>query len=255
MKSHFLENAKAVFLDWDGTSADTEKLSASVIQHVLSEEISTTFPAATPLVAGIKTVGLDFAQVCDQLTARIRQMHGVTVEIPIEELRIQKLRPAIRAAAPTVSLSTGFKAFLSKAYSHGIPLAVVSNSPACNILPVVQAHGLDVFLPRHSVFSALDMFGKDKCKPRPDIYRYTMETLNVLPARCVTFEDSVPGVRAAKEAGIGTIVGYTGLIDEGKVDAISLHLQQAGATIIARNFPSFVRTRQQMNSRRVPLPA
>jgi beta-phosphoglucomutase-like phosphatase (HAD superfamily) len=42
-------------------------------------------------------------------------------------------------------------------------------------------------------------------KPAPDIYRLTARRLNVLPAACVAIEDSQPGVRAAKHAGMTCI--------------------------------------------------
>jgi beta-phosphoglucomutase-like phosphatase (HAD superfamily) len=43
-------------------------------------------------------------------------------------------------------------------------------------------------------------------KPAPDVYLKVGETLRVLPSRAVALEDSEPGYRAAKRAGLKTVV-------------------------------------------------
>lgn len=46
-------------------------------------------------------------------------------------------------------------------------------------------------------------------KPAPDIFFHAAATMGVEPARCVVIEDSVPGVTAARAAGM-TVFGFTG---------------------------------------------
>ena len=45
-------------------------------------------------------------------------------------------------------------------------------------------------------------------KPAPDLFLFAAEACGVVPGRCVVVEDSVPGVRAARAAGM-TVFGYT----------------------------------------------
>lgn len=47
---------------------------------------------------------------------------------------------------------------------------------------------------------------EDKGKPSPDVYLKTAEKLSVYPGRCIAFEDSASGLRAATSANMKTIV-------------------------------------------------
>lgn len=44
-------------------------------------------------------------------------------------------------------------------------------------------------------------------KPHPDIYMYACNRMGALPQYAVVFEDSEPGARAARDAGIGLVIG------------------------------------------------
>ena len=43
-------------------------------------------------------------------------------------------------------------------------------------------------------------------KPAPDIYRLALGSLRLPPETCIAFEDSMNGLRAAKAAGLATVV-------------------------------------------------
>ena len=57
-------------------------------------------------------------------------------------------------------------------------------------------------------------------KPDPEIFLKTAEQLKVKPDRCVVFEDSIFGVKAAKTAGMSCVAVATGVysVDELKVE-------------------------------------
>ena len=46
----------------------------------------------------------------------------------------------------------------------------------------------------------------EKGKPAPDIFLLACEKVQILPERCLVLEDSVPGAKAAKAAGIPYII-------------------------------------------------
>ena len=56
------------------------------------------------------------------------------------------------------------------------------------------------------IFSANDVA---RGKPEPDLFLYAAEQMGVAPAACAVVEDSAPGVRAARAAGM-RVFGYAG---------------------------------------------
>jgi HAD superfamily hydrolase (TIGR01509 family) len=62
----------------------------------------------------------------------------------------------------------------------------------------------DRFAP--NVFSALQV---ENGKPAPDLFLFAAAQMQVPPARCLVVEDSVPGVRAARAAGMA-VLGFHG---------------------------------------------
>lgn len=83
---------------------------------------------------------------------------------------------------------------------------------------------IDRFAP--NLFSALQV---DRGKPAPDLFLFAAAQMNTPLARCVIVEDSVPGVTAARAAGIAAI-GFTGGSHCRPGDAD--RLRQAGAAIV-----------------------
>lgn len=63
---------------------------------------------------------------------------------------------------------------------------------------------LDHFAPH--LFSAMQV---ERGKPAPDLFLFAAAQMNTPPARCVVVEDSMPGVTAARAAGM-TVIGFTG---------------------------------------------
>ncbi len=83
--------------------------------------------------------------------------------------------------------------------------------------------GLKPFFKKH-IFSASDV---KRGKPHPDLFLYAAEKMKVTPDTCVVIEDSVPGVTAAKAAGM-RVFGYAALTSAGK-------LKSAGAEEVFNN--------------------
>ncbi len=87
-----------------------------------------------------------------------------------------------------------------RSLADGYPLAIASSSPPQVIRFVVDAMGLrDHFL----VVASSDEV--EHGKPAPDVYRLACDLLGVAGPEAVAFEDSDPGIRAAKAAGLRVI--------------------------------------------------
>jgi HAD superfamily hydrolase (TIGR01509 family) len=86
-----------------------------------------------------------------------------------------------------------------------IPICVASNGPMFKMEQTLMLTGLHARFEGH-IFSAYDV---GAWKPDPGLFLHAAKTMGVAPSRCVVVEDSLPGVRAAKAAGID-VFGYTG---------------------------------------------
>lgn len=91
----------------------------------------------------------------------------------------------------------GLDRLIHECRAAGIPMAVASSAMRKNVEFVVDALGYRDF------FKTLTS-GDEVARPKPDpeIYLKTAERLGVEPSYSVAFEDSYPGVEAAKSAGM-----------------------------------------------------
>jgi HAD superfamily hydrolase (TIGR01509 family) len=87
-----------------------------------------------------------------------------------------------------------------------VPYCIASSGDHDKMRTTLGATGL-MKLFDGRVFSATDVA---RAKPAPDVYLHAAERMGVEPSRAVVVEDTVPGVTAARAAGM-TVVGFTPL--------------------------------------------
>lgn len=61
-------------------------------------------------------------------------------------------------------------------------------------------------------------------KPSPDLFLYAAEQMGVAPSRCVVVEDSPPGVRAARAAGMRCVAYAGGMVPVERLQGSSTHV-------------------------------
>lgn len=106
-----------------------------------------------------------------------------------------------------VQLREGVARLLDESLDAGYKLAIASTTTAVNIDALLAStlgqRGLDMF----SVIACGDQVRAKK--PAPDIYELAIRGLELLPEHAIAFEDSPNGLRAARAAGIPTVVTPT----------------------------------------------
>jgi HAD superfamily hydrolase (TIGR01509 family) len=85
-------------------------------------------------------------------------------------------------------------------------LCVASNGERGNVIKSLTVTGLKRFFTDDRIFTKIQVPAP---KPAPDLFLFTCEQMEHDPARSIIIEDSVPGVRGAKAAGI-KVLGYVG---------------------------------------------
>jgi beta-phosphoglucomutase len=97
----------------------------------------------------------------------------------------------------------GLAAFLEQLAANNIPRAIATSAPAVNVAYVLK----HVHISRY-FDTIIDSTHIKYGKPNPEIYLKAAQTINMPPEKCVVFEDSISGVRAARNAGM-KVVGLT----------------------------------------------
>jgi HAD superfamily hydrolase (TIGR01509 family) len=94
----------------------------------------------------------------------------------------------------------GIERLFEAARRHGLRIGVASNSGNGWVEEGLKRLGL-----RHFVEAVVTRDMVMNPKPAPDVYLKTVQTLGIEPHRAVALEDSEPGCRAAKQAGMKAV--------------------------------------------------
>ncbi len=183
-----LTTPAAVIFDLDGTLVDSEALAAPACVEALAE-FGFTLDAAT--FAARFTGCTDTAIIAQLCREQDRAVDQAAALARIEAHTLERL-------AGDVGAMPGAHALVRRL---AVPKAVASNSAPARIRLCLERTGLRAAFAPH-LYSAADVA---QGKPAPDLFLHTARRLGVDPTGCVVVEDSVPGVRAAKAAGMTAI--------------------------------------------------
>ncbi|MFI9494365.1 HAD family hydrolase [Streptomyces halstedii] len=179
--------APRVLFDLDGTLVDSEpnyyeagrRLLARYGVHGFGWEEHTRF-------IGVSTR--------ETLTA-LRAEYGI--DAPVDELLAGKNALYLELAGTSTEVYPEMRLLVEELHARGVPMAVASGSSRTAIAAVLAVTGLDAFLPLY--VSAEEVA---RGKPAPDVFLEAARRLGAEPASCVVLEDAVPGVEAARAAGM-----------------------------------------------------
>jgi beta-phosphoglucomutase-like phosphatase (HAD superfamily) len=107
-------------------------------------------------------------------------------------------------AAGGIPLRPGVARLLAQARENGLRLAIATTTSPENVDALLRiALGADG-VRRFDCIGAGDIVRAKK--PAPDIYDWVLVQLGLAPEQCIAFEDSMPGLAAARGARLATIV-------------------------------------------------
>ena len=117
---------------------------------------------------------------------------------PIDEI-IVRCRRYVVAAAPQLVVIDAFVQIAKAARRRGQSLAIGSNSSTNTVAAGLSATGLSGLFDAVVTWSDV---AEGRGKPAPDIFQLAAKRLDVLPDRCLVYEDADAGVAAALAAGM-----------------------------------------------------
>jgi beta-phosphoglucomutase family hydrolase len=97
----------------------------------------------------------------------------------------------------------GVRTWLERLNAQGIPMAVASSAPMENISITLDELDLGAY------FQAIVSVAGRPGKPDPLVFLEAAERLGVSPEHCIVIEDAIPGVEAARRAGMKCIAVTT----------------------------------------------
>lgn len=177
---------KGVIFDLDGVLVDTSRFHLQSWYDLAEREGYAMFDAFFYETFGMQNAGIIPRLAGHDLTPEVIQEHSEWKEARYREL-----------IAGQLQLLEGVQDLLEDLHRSGFKLAIGSSTPRVN---------LDFMLANTGVERFFDAFATSEdvshSKPAPDTFLAAAEKLGLDPEKCVVIEDSIPGVRSGKAAGM-----------------------------------------------------
>ncbi len=196
---------KALIFDVDGTLADTEEahrcaFNEAFAAHGLDWNWSRPLYAELLLTTGGKERIAAYVKTLDLPAERRAE---ILVQIPtLHAAKTERYMQIVQAGG--IPLRDGVERLLHEARATGVALGIATTTSLQNVVALLHTTLGPAALGWFQAVSAGDDVPRKK--PAPDVYVDALRKLGCAPGDCVALEDSVNGLRAAKAAGLFTIV-------------------------------------------------
>ena len=206
-----MPDLQLVIFDCDGVLVDSEPISNRLLAEALTDAgLPTTYEEARTRYVGLSMT------TCMRLFEE--QLGHPLPDRWLDELQRETFKRLEAQVQPVASVED----VIQHVQRNGIATCVASSGGLDKISLSLTATGLIRYFEPH-IFSA-SMVARGK--PYPDLFLHAAEQMNIAPNNAVVIEDSVPGVTAAKAAGMRPLA-YAG-----DPHADKAALRNAGGTII-----------------------
>ena len=182
----------AILWDLDGTIIDTKSCHQQTWESAIKDSGYTMDSRAYNENFGINNDVL------------LPKLLGFEPDEALKKRLIEQKEALFRDIAPeSVNLVTGVETWLQDAKRYQIFQAIASSAPKHNITILLMNFSLTKY------FDAIVSGAEMAAKPAPDVFFEAAAELGVEAKSCLVIEDSLAGVRAAKNAGMTCIAVAT----------------------------------------------
>ncbi len=185
-------DVQALIFDFDGLLVDTETCMFRAWEALMK-------PYGVE-VSQIKIAGLvGNAMPATYLYQQYRQVSGETLtNDEIDKLLYAKAYRLVESMSERDSV----REYLDFAKSKAFKVALATSSSSEHYLPILTRLNLVHYF---DCFVGAEEIALTRRKPQPDVYLAALKKLGVSAHQAIAFEDSPPGVKAARTAGIPTV--------------------------------------------------
>ena len=206
----FASSLQALIFDVDGTLADTESAHRAAFNQAFAE-LGMDWHWDEALYTGL----LEISGGKERMLHHWRQVQPDLLDLGggvrdtlnrLHELKTAAYERAVQDGA--VQLRPGVLRLIDAAHQEKLRLAIATTTSPVNIAALLRrAIGPDW---KHYFMVIEDASTAPLKKPHPQVYLQTLARLDVPAAACLAFEDSSNGLRAARAAGLATLVTPNG---------------------------------------------
>lgn len=198
---------EALIFDVDGTLADTEAAHRESFNEAFAQaRLDWHWDEATYIrllqVAGGKE---RMAHHWRTVNAGVKELSAGATQATIarlHEIKTACYENAVNEGA--VQLRPGVLALMNEARAQGLQLAIATTTSPVNIAALLRGTvGPDW---RSHFLAVGDASNAPVKKPNPQVYMKVLADMRLRAADCVAFEDSSNGLRAARAAGLATVI-------------------------------------------------
>lgn len=187
LKSMILEGMEAIIFDLDGTLVDSMGIWSEV-----DEEYFKKYNLAPPEGFYEAMEGKSYTEV-----AQLYLDSFPTLTCTIDELKQEWQDMTYEKYTKELVLKPGAYKMIKALYDSGIKFGIASSNSIELVTATLEALSIRHFF--ESVHTSCEV---KSGKPCPDVYLLTASDLNVLPEKCLVFEDVPMGIMAGKNAGM-----------------------------------------------------
>ncbi|MGD8112798.1 HAD family hydrolase [Vibrio sp. TRT 17S01] len=201
---------KALIFDFDGLLVDTESCMFKAWEALMK-------PYGVD-VSPLQVAGLVGSSAPATALYHLYRYH-VGYSMSDQQIQEQVLKTAYQHIE-TLTEREGVRDYLDFAKQKRLKLALATSSEREHYLPILKRLKLEHYF---DCFTGAEEIALERRKPCPDVYLASLKQLGVSAHQAIAFEDSPPGITAARSAGIST-VAVTNLLTR--------HLDVSHATLV-----------------------
>lgn len=199
-----MKRINAVAWDMDGCAADSEVVAmpiavAAAADYAQQQKPGLVVDQQTRANFVQSTMGKTIAEIGDY----VGESYGVHMP---KDLQAVVTARTIKTLEAECKPSPGALETMQAIKDSGLSQWIATSSAPDRVVATIGATGIDKILPKQE----WDWFSAKVTKPDPEVYQRSIATRGFKPEEVLAIEDSPTGVKAAKAAGIGYIVGYYG---------------------------------------------
>jgi len=183
---------RAVIFDFNGTFCDDEPLLLRIFTEMFADTLGWTL---TPEEYAARLAGRSDRTIIDDVVGRAGRQ-----PVDVEALVERRLSRYLELVAEESPIRPGSAELVRHLGGLGVPVGIVTGAARLEVDHVLETAGLvDDFA---AIVSEEDV---SRGKPDPEGFLLGASRLGIDPGRVLVFEDSVAGLRGARDAGMTTV--------------------------------------------------